>query len=98
MFELDGRHLKSYCGKDYLDHLFSCVEAGLIRVDLDADVRAAEVDNRLSLVEGRVDLVRRDLSRTDNRLDITTARAAEDADAILNEKYDFHLCLFLVQI
>ena len=87
MFELNGRHLKSFVGKDFIDHLIACVDAGLVRVDLDAEVSAAEVDTRLTLVEGRVDLVRRDLARSDQRVDVVVARAAEDADAILNEKW-----------
>ena len=86
MYELDGRHLKSFCGKDFIDHLLSCAESGMVRVNLDLDLRQAEADNRLTLVEGRVDLVRRDLVRTDQRLDVVVARAAEDGDAILNEK------------
>ena len=86
MFELDGRHLKSFVGKDLIDHLLACVESGLVRVDLDSESHGAEVDNRLALIEGRVDLVSRDLARSDQRLDVVVARAAEDGDAALNEK------------
>ena len=32
MFELDGRHYKSYCGKDYLDSLLAQAESGMIKV------------------------------------------------------------------
>ena len=32
MFELDGRHLKSFVGKDLIDHLLSCAESGMIKV------------------------------------------------------------------
>ena len=86
MFELDGRHLKSFCGKDYIDHLVNAADAGMIRVSLDMDVRQAEADNRLALVEGQVQLVRRDLSRSDGRLDVVAARAAEDNDSHVNER------------
>ena len=86
MFELNGRHLKSFVGKDFIDHLLACLESGLVRADLDSEAHGSEVDNRLALVEGRVDLVQRDLARSDQRLDVVVARAAEDGDAILNEK------------
>ena len=87
MFELNGQHLKTYCGKDMLDHLIAGAEAGMVRVSLDGDLRAAEADNRLALVEGRVDLVRQDLAKNGHRLDIVAARAAEDSEAAQNEKY-----------
>ena len=58
----------------------------MVRVSLDADERASGTENRLALVEGRVDLVRRDLSRGDQRLNVVVARAAEEADCHLNEK------------
>ena len=58
----------------------------MIRLDLDADERLAESDNRLMVVENRVDLVRRDLGRAEQRLNVVAARAAEDGDASLNEK------------
>ena len=32
MFDLDGRHFKSAFGKDFLDHLLSGVEAGMVQV------------------------------------------------------------------
>ena len=86
MFELDGRNLKSFVGKDLMDHLISHAEAGMVRVSLDGDVRAAESDNRLALVEGRVELVRQDLVRSNHRLDVVAARAAEESDGHLNEK------------
>ena len=87
MFELDGRHLKSFVGKDLIDHLFNCADAGMVRVDLDADELLAADDNRLTAVEGRVDLVRHDLSQNNHRLNVVVARAAEDGDAVINEKY-----------
>ena len=61
----------------------------MVRVDLDSDELLAADDNRLTVVEGRVDLVRRDLSQNSSRLDVVVARAAEDGDALINEKYDF---------
>ena len=86
MFELDGRHLKSFVGKDLIDFLLSGVESGMIRADLEAEAQCIDVDNRLALVEGRVDLIRQDLAKTDARVDINVARASEDGDAIINEK------------
>ena len=59
----------------------------MVRISLDADVRASEADNRLSVVEGRVDLVQRDLALGSQRLDVVAARAAEDEDGHINEKY-----------
>ena len=87
MFELNGKHLKSAFGKDMLDHFIACAESGMVRVSLDGDVRAAEADNRLAIVEGRVDLVRRDLARNSQRLDVVAARGAEESEAAQNEKY-----------
>ena len=43
-------------------------------------------DNRLATVESRVDLVRRDLCRSDQRLNVVVARAAEERDAASNER------------
>ena len=86
MFELNGRDLKSFVGKDLIDHLFGRAEAGMIRADLDGDLRASEAENRLAVIEGRVDLVRRDLVRSNHRIDVGAARASEDGDAVLNER------------
>ena len=89
MFELDGRHLKTAFGKDFIDHLLDHSESGMVQVSLDADVRAASSENRLALVEGRVDLVRHDMAGSHHRVDVVVARAAEDTDSVLNDKYDF---------
>ena len=86
MYELDGRHLKTPNGKDFIDHLLASADAGMIQVSLDADVRIAGSDNRLSIVEGRVDLVRHDMENSNVRLDVVVARAAEDTDAAQNDK------------
>ena len=59
----------------------------MIRIDLDSDDRAAASENRMAVVEGRVDLVRRDLGRSHQRINVVVARAAEDGDAILNERF-----------
>ena len=86
MFELDGRHFKQAYGKDFLDHLLDSAEAGLKSVSEDVDVRMSSGESRLTIVESRVDLVRRDHIRADQRLNVVVARAAEEADAIWNEK------------
>ena len=93
MFEPDGRHFKSFVGKDYIDHLLGSAEAGMIRIDLDADERMMASENRLTVVESRVDLVRTDLGRSNQRLDVVVARAAEDGDANVNVRY-VHYLLF----
>ena len=79
-------------GKDYIDHLLFCAESGMVKVSLDSDERLAESDNRLAVVEGRVDNVRRDLRRSEGRIDVVVARAAEDEDAHQNEKYNLYPC------
>ena len=86
MFELDGRHLKVAFGKDYIDRLLFHADQGMIRLTLEADDRLMASENRLTVVENRVDLVRRDLGRTEQRLNVVAARAAEDSDATVNEK------------
>ena len=58
----------------------------MVQVDLDSDVRLADTDNRLAVVEGRVDLMQRDLLANGQRMDVVVARAAEEEDAHLNEK------------
>ena len=58
----------------------------MISIDLDTDVRAGVAENRLTVVENRVDLVRRDLGRAEQRLNVVAARSSEDGDAALNEK------------
>ena len=55
-------------------------------VSQDADERVSISENKLTVVESRVDLVRRDNIRVDQRLNVVVARAAEEADAIWNEK------------
>ena len=87
MFEADGRHFKSFCGKDYLDHLLAHCEAGMVKVSLDAEDRLADHDNRLTAVEGRVDLVRTDLVGSHQRINVVVARASEDGDAQANERF-----------
>ena len=79
MFELDGRHFKSAFGKDYLDSLLTQADSGMVKVSLDADICLSESDNRLTVVEGRVDLVRQDL--------VDVAWAAEEANAALNQRF-----------
>ena len=86
MVELNGKDLKSFVGKDVIDQLLYHAEAGMVRAALDGDLRASEADNRLAVVEGRVDLVRRDLVRCHRRIDVSAARASEDGDALLNER------------
>ena len=86
MFELDGRHFKSAYGKDYIDHLFTSAEAGMKEVSADTDVRLSRDETRLTITEGRVDLVRRDQVLCNQRINVVVARAAEEADAIWNEK------------
>ena len=86
MFELDGRHLLTPFGKDYLDRLLYHADQGMVIVDLDTDLRASASENRLTVVENRVDLVRRDLGRAEQRLNVAAARASEDGDAVANEK------------
>ena len=98
MFELDGRHLKVAFGKDYIDRLLYNCDQQMIRLSLEADDRLASSESRVNVVENRVDLVRRDLGRTDQRVNVVVARAAEDGDAILNEKYVlFILRSFLIR-
>ena len=86
MFDLDGRHFKSYCGKDYLDHLLSGAEAGMVQAALDSDARLAASENRVVHVENRVDLLRRDLGHSESRIDVVVARAAEERDSHVNDK------------
>ena len=86
MFQLDGRHFKSAYGKDHLDHLLDSAEAGMRLVDLDMEERISRGENRLTVVENRVDLVRLDHIHTEQRINVVVARAAEEADAIWNEK------------
>ena len=89
MFELDGRHLKTAFGKDYIDRLLYNCDQQMVRLSLDAEARLAGSESRVTVTENRIDLVRRDLGRTDQRVNVVVARAAEDGDAILNEKYVF---------
>ena len=86
MFDPDGRHFKTMAGKDYIDHLLAGCEAGMIQVGLDAEIRLAQGQNRLTSVEGRVDLVRQDVLQANQRINVVAARAAEDADASVNER------------
>ena len=51
--------------------------------------RVAIDENRLTVVETRVDLARQDLTLANSRINYVMSRAAEDGDAILNEKYEF---------
>ena len=92
MFEADGRHFKQAYGKDYIDHLFSSSESIMRQFSEDMDDRMAREVNRASAVEGRVDLLRRDQARSDQRINVVVARAAEEADALVNERL---VCLFL---
>ena len=81
---IEGTHL--LIGKDLIDHLFACADSGMVKIDLDTDDRLAADDNRLTAVEGRVDVVRRDLIQSSDRLDVVVARASEEGDASINEK------------
>ena len=53
--------------------------------------RVAIDENRLTVVETRVDLTRQDLTLANSRINYVVSRAAEDGDAILNEKYGMSL-------
>ena len=59
------------------------------QVQADTEDRLAVSDNRIVVVETRVDLVQHDLARHDQRLNVVVARAAEDADAAINERLEF---------
>ena len=86
MFESDGRHFKQANGKDYVDHLFCSSETVMRQLSEDMDDRMARSINRTTAVEGRVDLIRRDQARSDQRINVVVARAAEEADALANER------------
>ena len=86
MFESDGRHFKQAYGKDYLDHLFSGSEAGMRKLSEDMDDRLARDSNLITSLQGRVDLLRRDHARSEQRINVVVARAAEEADAVVNER------------
>ena len=58
----------------------------LIKVDLDVPDRLTVDENRMTVVEGSVQIVRGDLTRANDRINYVVARAAEDGDAALNEK------------
>ena len=58
----------------------------MVRVSRDADDRLAASDNPLTVVEGRVDLVRREQGRSEQRLNVVVARASKEADSIVNER------------
>ena len=66
----------------------------MVKSTLDSDLRLDDADNRVTVVEGRVDLVQRDLVRNDQRLNVVVARAAEESDGHLNEKYELVFLLF----
>ena len=59
----------------------------MARLNMDTDDRQVQQEVRLTVVETRVDLVRRDLGRSDQRINVVVARAAEEADAIQNERF-----------
>ena len=86
MFEPDGRHFRTAFGKDYIDNLLAQCEEGMIRISLDFDVRQDQAENRLAAVEGHVAILRRDLTASDGRVDVVVARAAEDGDAVINDR------------
>ena len=86
MFESDGRHFKQAYGKDYLDHLIGGSEQGMRQLHEDMDDRWAREANRATAIQGRVDLLRRDHVRTEQRINVVVARAAEEADALMNER------------
>ena len=65
----------------------------MVRVGQDSEERFGSSENRLAVVEGRVNLVRRDLIRSEQRVNVVVARAAEEADGILNERFVFRFSL-----
>lgn len=58
----------------------------MVKVSLGADNCLADDSNHLTSVGGRVDLVRRDLLKSDQPINVVVANAAEDGDAVLNKK------------
>ena len=87
MFEADGRHFKQAYGKDYLDHLISESELGMRKLSEDMDDRMVREANLVTSVNGRVDLLRRDQVRSEQRINVIVARAAEEADARVNARF-----------
>ena len=85
-FELDGRHFKAAYGKDYVDHLLSSAESQMRMISADVDERMARGEDRMTLVESRVELLQQDDVRAEQRINVVVARAAEDADAVWNDK------------
>lgn len=86
MFDLDGRHFKSAYGKDYIDHLISASESVMASLNADLDDRHAVGVNRVTAVEGQVVLLHRDQVRSEHRINVVVARAAELADTQTNER------------
>ena len=79
-------HTALVTGKDFLDHLISKADEAFARIGQDMDDRMSFEDNRIIAVEGRVDLLRRDQSRSDQRINVVVARSAEEADGHINER------------
>ena len=80
----------------FIGSLIAQADSGMVKVSLDADVRQAEADNRMAVVEGRVDLVRQDLRHQSSRLNVVVARAAEEADASVNQRLLFFAMIFVL--
>ena len=59
----------------------------MVRLNQDLDDRHATEVNRVTAVEGQVALLHRDQVRSDRRVNVVVARAAELADAHTNERF-----------
>ena len=59
----------------------------MVRLNQDLDDHHATEVNRVTAVEGQVALLHRDQVRSDRRVNVVVARAAELADAHTNERF-----------
>ena len=59
----------------------------MVKLNQDLDDRHATEVNRVTAVEGQVALLHRDQVRSDRRVNVVVARAAELADAHTNERF-----------
>ena len=77
---IDGRHFKTVYGKDLVDGLISHSDSMMEEFEKSVGDQLATGQNKVTSLQGQLDLLRSHQATQDRRINYSIARSAEEAD------------------
>lgn len=84
---IDGRHFKTVYGKDLVDGLISHSDSMMEEFEKSVGDQLATGQNKVTSLQGQLDLLRSHQATQDRRINYSIARSAEEADGRVNERF-----------